>query len=607
MAALSCCARAGDTRFQGAALAGAAALAFLLDWPLAFGVPGVVPGLGLAGLGVAASLAWSAMLVVALWRLRRLGMLGAGGGGGFAGAARRVMRVGVPAAATNAIIPLATGLFTAMMAAHGTAAVAGFAVGSRVETLCMTAFFALSAIANPFAAQNLGAGRMDRVRTGMRASLIFCAGLGLALAVALWLFAGWLAHALSPDAEVAASAALYLTIMPWGFGAVGAIAVVNAAFNGLERPFAAVAVSLARTLALGVPAAWLGGHLAGEAGTLAGILAANLLVGAAAGVAILRARGQSRRVSRLRVGTISGTVTTHERGEPALGRSRPFPDRLPGRADRLPRGRRGGGAARAAPRPRLRARLPRRGPCHRPLRPRTAGRGGAGHGGGGARHRSAALRRGTRTAADAPVGAQARHLRPRHRAGGGLRRAADDLPALHRRATAEASVVAGLGLALSSTALAMQLMEERGERDTPHGRVTFSVLLLQDLAIVPLLALVAFLAPGDDGEAGGWRGVLAAVGAVAAVILVGRYLLDPLFRILARTGAREVMTAAALLVVLGAAALMSLVGLSMAMGRSSPGCSWPNPATGTSWRRISSPSGACCSACSSSRSACRWT
>ena len=288
MAALSLLRAAGDTRFQGAALAGAAALAFLLDWPLAFGVPGVVPGLGLAGLGVAASLAWSAMLVVALWRLRRLGMLGAGGGGGFAGAARRVMRVGVPAAATNAIIPLATGLFTAMMAAHGTAAVAGFAVGSRVETLCMTAFFALSAIANPFAAQNLGAGRMDRVRTGMRASLIFCAGLGLALAVALWLFAGWLAHALSPDAEVAASAALYLTIMPWGFGAVGAIAVVNAAFNGLERPFAAVAVSLARTLALGVPAAWLGGHLAGEAGTLAGILAANLLVGAAAGVAILR-------------------------------------------------------------------------------------------------------------------------------------------------------------------------------------------------------------------------------------------------------------------------------------------------------------------------------
>ena len=130
----------------------------------------------------------------------------------------------------------------------------------------------------------------------------------------------------------------------------------------------------------------------------------------------------------------------------------------------------------------------------------------------------------------------------------------------------KASVVAGLGLALSSTALAMQLMEERGERDTPHGRVTFSVLLLQDLAIVPLLALVAFLAPGDDGEAGGWRGVLAAVGAVAAVILAGRYLLDPLFRILARTGAREVMTAAALLVVLGAAALMSLVGLSMAMG-----------------------------------------
>jgi monovalent cation:proton antiporter-2 (CPA2) family protein len=131
----------------------------------------------------------------------------------------------------------------------------------------------------------------------------------------------------------------------------------------------------------------------------------------------------------------------------------------------------------------------------------------------------------------------------------------------------EASLVAGLGLALSSTALAMQMLEERGERETPHGRTAFAILLLQDLAIVPLLALVAFLSPQDAGEEGSaWSGLLAAVGAVAAVVLAGRYLLDPMFRVLARTGAREAMTAAALLVVLGAAALMALAGLSMAMG-----------------------------------------
>ncbi|CAA9240901.1 MAG: Inner membrane protein, KefB/KefC family [uncultured Acetobacteraceae bacterium] len=130
-----------------------------------------------------------------------------------------------------------------------------------------------------------------------------------------------------------------------------------------------------------------------------------------------------------------------------------------------------------------------------------------------------------------------------------------------------ASIVAGLGLALSSTALAMQLLEERGELEAPHGRTAFAVLLLQDLAIVPLLALVAFLSPqAQAGTESPWLGVLAVLGAVGAVVVAGRYLLNPVFRVLARFGTTETMTAAALLVVLGAAALMALAGLSMAMG-----------------------------------------
>jgi monovalent cation:proton antiporter-2 (CPA2) family protein len=130
-----------------------------------------------------------------------------------------------------------------------------------------------------------------------------------------------------------------------------------------------------------------------------------------------------------------------------------------------------------------------------------------------------------------------------------------------------ASIVAGLGLALSSTAIVMQMLEERGEVDSPHGRTAFAVLLLQDLAIVPLIALVGFLSPlpsTDDTPA--WLSVLKMLAAVGAVILAGRFLLNPLFRLLATTGAREVMTAAALLVVLGAAELMALVGLSTAAG-----------------------------------------
>jgi monovalent cation:proton antiporter-2 (CPA2) family protein len=132
----------------------------------------------------------------------------------------------------------------------------------------------------------------------------------------------------------------------------------------------------------------------------------------------------------------------------------------------------------------------------------------------------------------------------------------------------QAALIAGMGLALSSTALVMQLLEERGEVQHAHGQKAFAILLLQDLAIVPLLALVAALAPGETSAGAGsaWLSAGKMLGAVLTVMLVGRFLLNPLFRLLASAGAHEVMTAAALLVVIAAASLMGLVGLSAALG-----------------------------------------
>jgi monovalent cation:proton antiporter-2 (CPA2) family protein len=133
--------------------------------------------------------------------------------------------------------------------------------------------------------------------------------------------------------------------------------------------------------------------------------------------------------------------------------------------------------------------------------------------------------------------------------------------------TWQASLIAGLGLALSSTALVMQVLEERGEVQAPHGQKAFAILLFQDLAVVPLLALVAFLSPVEmHGAAPLWITALKMLGAVASVIIAGRYLLNPLFRLLASAGAREIMTAAALLVVIAAASVMTAAGLSPALG-----------------------------------------
>ncbi len=128
--------------------------------------------------------------------------------------------------------------------------------------------------------------------------------------------------------------------------------------------------------------------------------------------------------------------------------------------------------------------------------------------------------------------------------------------------------IGAAGFVLTSTAVVMQLLAERGDIALPSGQKIVSILLFEDLLIVPLLAVVAFMAPvqADAGASSRWISVAIAAGAIIGLVLVGRFLLNPLFRILAAAKAREVMTAAALLVVLGAALLMQLGGLSMAMG-----------------------------------------
>jgi len=131
-----------------------------------------------------------------------------------------------------------------------------------------------------------------------------------------------------------------------------------------------------------------------------------------------------------------------------------------------------------------------------------------------------------------------------------------------------AAFIAAMGFTLTSTAVVMQILDERGDTSTPFGQRAISILLFEDLAIVPLLAIVALLAPvttfATTGER--WEQVAIALGALVLLIAAGRYLLNPFFNVLARAEAREVMTAAALLVVLGSALLMEASGLSMALG-----------------------------------------
>ena len=132
-----------------------------------------------------------------------------------------------------------------------------------------------------------------------------------------------------------------------------------------------------------------------------------------------------------------------------------------------------------------------------------------------------------------------------------------------------AAIILGLGLALSSTAFALQLLAERHELHSPHGRLAFSILLFQDIAAIPLMALVPMLSGVSQPEIAGGDSLVElfkVIGCVVGLIVGGRYLLRPIFRIVAESGLHDIFTATALLVVMGSAYIMELAGISMALG-----------------------------------------
>lgn len=129
----------------------------------------------------------------------------------------------------------------------------------------------------------------------------------------------------------------------------------------------------------------------------------------------------------------------------------------------------------------------------------------------------------------------------------------------------QAAVIGGIGLAMSSTAMALQMMREKGMNRNEGGQLGFSVLLFQDMAVIPALALIPVLV-GSSNKDTDWTFIAIKVGALLGMLIGGRFLLRPIFRYIAATGVREIFTAAALLVVLGSAMFMDALGVSMAMG-----------------------------------------
>ncbi|MCA9705939.1 MAG: MATE family efflux transporter [Myxococcales bacterium] len=286
----------GDTRTPMFIMMAAAVANLVLDPIFIFGL-GPVPALGLRGAAIATLLARSITLLLALRVLRREDLLDLHWPS--RAELRRswwsILSVGLPAAITNVLTPVATAALTWLIARHGTEAVAAYGVGSRVEGLLLIAPMALGAALTPFIGQNWGAHHEDRVARGIVLARNFAVAWGAGAWIVLALGGNHLADVFTDDPRVAELVHTYLWIVPLSYGASGLVSVASAAFNAVDKAVRSTALSALRTLVLAIPLATLGSTLLGLPGVFIGIAGATVL---SAGLAYLWMRGLTRPVSR---------------------------------------------------------------------------------------------------------------------------------------------------------------------------------------------------------------------------------------------------------------------------------------------------------------------
>ena len=275
----------GDTKTPAKIMAFSSVLNFCLDPLLIFGW-GPVPALGIRGAAIASVIAWGVTTLLVLHILyhhKKLLIIQAPNLARIKMHWLSVMKIGLPAALSNMMTPLASGVLTAVVATYGPEAVAAFGVGTRLESLSLLACLALSMTLPPFISQNFGAGQTERVARAWQLAVRFALGLQALIYLLLFLCAGAVAKMFSDQVEVQALIQLWIWIVPLGFGFQAVTFLSASSFNALHQPMRAMRISVTRLFIFYIPLAWLGGHLAGLQGMFGGLVAANLLTAVAAG------------------------------------------------------------------------------------------------------------------------------------------------------------------------------------------------------------------------------------------------------------------------------------------------------------------------------------
>lgn len=269
----------GDTRTPALIMGFGGLLNALFDPILIFGL-GPVPAFGIQGAAMASVLSWVIGFGIIMYVLvvrKQLIDWYPPGLQKFISATRQLLAIGLPAAGANILTPLAMAVMTAIVATHGAPAVGAFGAGARLESIASVVILALSMTLPPFISQNFGAGQIGRVRlayiTALKFILVFQFGVYLLLLALLPV----IQMAFAREEAVAEVLALFVWILPLGYGLQGVIILTNSSLNALHRPLQALSLSVFRLFVTYVPLAFLGNLVAGIPGLFTGGLIANVI------------------------------------------------------------------------------------------------------------------------------------------------------------------------------------------------------------------------------------------------------------------------------------------------------------------------------------------
>jgi len=271
----------GDSKTPGLIVICAAAVNIILDPLLIFGMA-FFPKMGVSGAAVATVISRGVMMVFSFVVLfykkkmissemptfRRIWV-----------SWKQILYIGVPSAGTKIALPFGTGVMTGILATYGSEAVAGFGVATRIEVFALMVITALAAVMGPFVGQNFGAGKYDRIKTGLRISYRLSLVWGLLTVIVLAFWGAPIGSIFSPDPAVNSIVKLYLLIVPVGYGVYGLFAITTSVMSVLQKPLHAALVTLAQIFLFLLPLAYIGSVFIGLWGVFIAIPISSLIAG----------------------------------------------------------------------------------------------------------------------------------------------------------------------------------------------------------------------------------------------------------------------------------------------------------------------------------------